>query len=235
MATVKDLSGNSPSSPGVERAFYKLGIEQNPVNSIHGRWDVPRYSVVPEINGVPAGDLFAQLQTSAGTIAEIRCTVNPGDDVVAAARLATMGLDTFPLFPGSDSDEAKVQVAADGSDGEITDVYLLVVAYNAVDTATADGVADNGTDNVDAGVFNINSTLATPVGFVATINTVYSTEALTRNITEADIIAGAMLVHLQFSSADKVRDLSIRAGGVFNGEAGDHKAIRIHAEGRSYA
>ena len=170
-----------------------------------GRWDIPRYTVVPTIASVPAGTLL--VDTNDGTLQLVLATVNPGDAVVAASRLIAGTTDVRALLP---EDEISFAVATDGSDGEITSIYLLAVADGGTDTTANNGIVDSST------VKNRNGG--------ATVGTVAMNDA-----TEAEILAATNMVVLDFSSADKVRDVVLRMGPLFNTQA------YITVEGRSYA
>jgi hypothetical protein len=241
-----------------------------------GRWDIPRYTVVPTIASVPAGTLL--VDSNDGTLQLVLATVNPGDAVVAASRVIAGTTDVRTLFP---EDEITFAVATDGSDGEITTIYLLPVAdggseeatlaydgqtgnftigstltgttsgHTAVIRADADaGATGTLTLSAPTGIFQNNEDITDAATGAAVANgtatftgRVYASTVKNRNgsatvgtvaksdATEAEILAATNMVVIDFSSADKVRDVVIRMGPTF--DSGTQAYITV--EGRSYA
>ena len=173
------------------------------------RYNIPLAGIVPTISTVAAGTLKAD--AADGKLACLRVTINPGDAIAAATRLANGTVDTKTIFI---DDQVTFEIEADGTDGEITDVYILAIG---------DGTGtDNNVDNIidSSEVLNVNGQLATTVGTVAM-----------PDATAAELIAATNMIHLEFSSTDKVRDALVRFGNLL---ATDTEAY-ITVEGRSYA
>lgn len=173
------------------------------------RLQVPRAAVVPEISGTPGGTLKAD--AADGKLACIRVTINPGDAVEAASRLANGQPEVISVHPDS---EIMLSIAPDGSDGEITSVYIEVVGDGTGTDAGGDNIIDS------SAVKSVNGQLTTTVGTVAM-----------PDATEAELSAATNVVALTFSAASKVRDVNIGMGPLL---ATDTEAY-ITVEGRSYA
>lgn len=170
-----------------------------------------RNHIVPTASSVPCGTM--QVDSVTGTIQCLRYTAftsGAGDDALAAQRLANGTTDTITLFPGSDE---LAGVNQDGDDGEITDIYFIVVG---------DGGTDGGSDNiVDSSVVaNVNGQLATSVGTVAM-----------HDVTAAELLAGDNMVHLQFDSDDAVRSFFMSLGDTY--DSGTRMYINVGGRGHA--
>lgn len=173
---------------------------------------VPRYSVTPQVAGVDCPGFFVNCDTTAthdGQIKLIRTSLmHPADDAVAANRLSAGSpyvVDTYP-----DSVE-QIHVPADGSDGNIVAVYVLVLGmYGSV----TDNVFDNST------IVN-SADMSTEIGKPARAG-----------ITAAELLgATQVMIPLTFGDAEAVRRVEFRFGQEFNGAG---RRMFVSVKGYSY-
>jgi len=200
---------------GADGAVEEVSLSGGAVSTVD-LLGVPRLWVTPEVGGVVVGALYIDATT--GALLAARATVNPGDAVVAAARLSAGYPDAFESFPGF---PLVMSVDRDGDDGEITSVYVGVIGIGGTESAglVTSGVAQH----------NLAGTLTTVGGVLA------------RDATEAEILAATNgQIAFTFDEADKVRDVVVMLSqppAMDNGTRliglGEHGVLTVR--GRSYA
>jgi len=91
-----------------------------PRKSYNAHTDIPRIGVQPDVSGSPLSTMFLDAGDTQAVCAAL-ITVNAGDDVVAATRLAAAGPDVAVLTPGStitivsDTPITRVDIVGTGS------------------------------------------------------------------------------------------------------------------------
>jgi hypothetical protein len=173
-----------------------------------GRWDIPRQYIDPVVGTDPATAIHVD---AVGALIGLRITVNPPTTEAAAQRLAQMTATAKQIYPG---EELPIAYATDGSEGEITDIYLLPIGIGAATT----GVVDSSTCKL------VSDYVTTEVGKVGKVS-----ETAADNVTAAE--AEAILIHLEFAEAAKVRDVVIGLSPTWDSSS----QAMITTEARSYA
>ena len=182
------------------------------VKTIDGITQVPRYPVTPTVDGATCGALRATLD-DAGVIESARIVLSTGNDVEAANDVAENNAYVTELRPGQ---EIPVSLMADGSDGNIT--YLFVDVVGKIGTAPSGICAEDAVINISTG---------DPVGSIAEFDA-----------TQAELIAAPSgtathhLVPVVFESSDNVRHVVVSMSEVMTDGTDLYCDIKIR--GASY-
>ena len=175
------------------------------VSVTDARWDIPRDPVESKDGGTAKIANALHVDGVAGELVAVRAAIVSEGAETAALRLANMTAGAIQISPDS---ELPLALPTDGSDGEITDLYLLVLGTGA---ATA-GIVDSST------VTLVSDQHTTEAGKVA---------ALTA--TAAQIPTA--LIHIEYDEAWEVRDVVITFHKPFDSDTQAYVTL----EARSYA